>query len=289
MTPQRQPGVDEYSEYSPKELEALRRGLTDRLGCGKDINLPYLMRLTGLAKDFKGYLAKTADVDFEGLATKLPAINSAASSGARTAKSAVNEKTFTRAFMAMLNSLSVEAKKVMPAEYAGTSYGFLDCQDVALGQTGLKPDIAFYPRGERPRAISDVHFVLEAKQAHSSGETYRKHLGQMAHYALELKESQPNIHIETNPTPTLTIASAPKSNEAIKIVKRIPRDIPIVGRCTYIFEAKYKGKAAIFKMMWIRTDRLAEGAVYDVLGERAIPGVPKVYQSGILVKDLNGY
>ncbi|KAJ1996788.1 hypothetical protein H4R26_006063, partial [Coemansia thaxteri] len=191
MTPQRQPGVDEYSEYSPKELEILRRGLTNTLGCGTIKKFPALMGIIDLEKEFTGYLAKTASINFEGLVAKLPAINSAAPSGARPARSAINEKTFTRAFMAMLNSLSVEAKKVMPAEYAGTSYGFLDCQDVALGQTGLKPDIAFYPRGERPRAISDVHFVLEAKQAHSSGETYRKHLGQMAHYALELKESQP--------------------------------------------------------------------------------------------------
>ncbi|KAJ2470100.1 hypothetical protein EV174_006160, partial [Coemansia sp. RSA 2320] len=265
----------------------------------------------------------------------------------------------------MLNSLSVEAKKVMPAEYASTPYDTLDCQDMTLGQTGLKPDLAFYPRGELVEAISDVHFVLEAKQARSSGETYRKHLGQMAHYALELKKSQPlrsfvpvlflqgcdldilvfthaglyrapigpvlchndndkvpwsarmarslqhlwflltlpldkfgllnrlplgcYVEIAATTTSIQIIVDSESSSEAIEIVKRIPRDIPIVGRCTYIFEAKYKGKAAIFKMTWIRADRLAEGAVYDVLGERAIPGVPKVYQSGILVKDLNGY
>ncbi|KAJ2825433.1 hypothetical protein FBU31_003719, partial [Coemansia sp. 'formosensis'] len=75
----------------------------------------------------------------------------------------------------------------------------------------------------------------------------------------------------------------------LKNVVRIKRKVHITGRCTYLFSANYKGKNVVFKMTWLRTNRLPEGAVYKVLEDNSVPNIPEIYASGILVDDFCGY
>ncbi|KAJ2258276.1 hypothetical protein GGI13_000641 [Coemansia sp. RSA 455] len=69
----------------------------------------------------------------------------------------------------------------------------------------------------------------------------------------------------------------------------ISRSVRIVGRCAYLFDATYKGNPAVLKLSWIQTNRLPEGAVYRALEEHQVPNIPKVYLSGIIIKNLDGY
>ncbi|KAJ2886672.1 hypothetical protein H4R27_000461 [Coemansia aciculifera] len=69
----------------------------------------------------------------------------------------------------------------------------------------------------------------------------------------------------------------------------ISRPVRIAGRCTYLFNATYKGKAAVTKLSWIPTNRMPEGAVYRVLEGHGVPNLPKVHKSGIIIKNFDGY
>ncbi|KAJ2053425.1 hypothetical protein H4S04_000683 [Coemansia sp. S16] len=69
----------------------------------------------------------------------------------------------------------------------------------------------------------------------------------------------------------------------------ISRSVRIAGRCAYLFDATYKGNPAVLKLSWIQTNRLPEGAVYRALEEHQVPNIPKVYLSGVIIKNLDGY
>ncbi|KAJ2060715.1 hypothetical protein GGH13_006738 [Coemansia sp. S155-1] len=69
----------------------------------------------------------------------------------------------------------------------------------------------------------------------------------------------------------------------------ITKKVSIVGRCTFLFTATYDKKAVVFKMTWICTNRLPEGAVYTVLTDNGIPNILTIYDSGTLVTDIGGY
>ncbi|KAJ2810794.1 hypothetical protein H4S07_002463 [Coemansia furcata] len=81
----------------------------------------------------------------------------------------------------------------------------------------------------------------------------------------------------------------------VKIMDRIPQRTPIVGRCAHLFKALYDGKDVILKISSTPTNRLPEGAVYEVLsttntdGSARVSGVPHIYMSGILSPDVDGY
>ncbi|KAJ2756237.1 hypothetical protein GGI19_001016 [Coemansia pectinata] len=75
----------------------------------------------------------------------------------------------------------------------------------------------------------------------------------------------------------------------------IEQRMPLTGRCAHLYRVRYDNKDAILKLSWTRTNRLPEGAVYEVLGTKQadgnpyVSGIPQVYRSGILVEDFNGY
>ncbi|KAJ2830520.1 hypothetical protein GGI24_001891 [Coemansia furcata] len=81
----------------------------------------------------------------------------------------------------------------------------------------------------------------------------------------------------------------------VEIMDRIPQRTPIVGRCAHLFKARYNGKDVILKISSTPTNRLPEGAVYEVLsttntdGSALVSGVPHIYMSGILSPDVDGY
>ncbi|KAJ2441291.1 hypothetical protein GGF42_007342, partial [Coemansia sp. RSA 2424] len=72
-------------------------------------------------------------------------------------------------------------------------------------------------------------------------------------------------------------------------IRQIERRVHMTGRCTYLFNVKYRNVDAILKLSWIRTNRLPEGAVYKVLEAEHVPNIPEVFDSGILVESFCGY
>ncbi|KAJ2225441.1 hypothetical protein IWW45_007877, partial [Coemansia sp. RSA 485] len=63
----------------------------------------------------------------------------------------------------------------------------------------------------------------------------------------------------------------------------------IHGRSAYLYNVEHNGRQAVLKMTWPPTNRLSEGAVYDLLHAHRVRHVPEVFDSGILVESLNGY
>ncbi|KAJ2748999.1 hypothetical protein GGI19_005876, partial [Coemansia pectinata] len=92
----------------------------------------------------------------------------------------------------------------------------------------------------------------------------------------------------------LEVVTFPRDS-SIKIRDRIPQRMPIVGRCAHLFKARYDNKDVILKISSTPTNRLPEGAIYEVLatkgidGSPLVSGIPQVYSSGILANDVDGY
>ncbi|KAI9505254.1 hypothetical protein BX070DRAFT_233403 [Coemansia spiralis] len=63
----------------------------------------------------------------------------------------------------------------------------------------------------------------------------------------------------------------------------------LVGRCAHVLKSFYNKKPAILKILWTPKDRITEGAVYAILRESKVLGIPLVYDSGILKENVFGY
>ncbi|KAJ2656123.1 hypothetical protein IW148_005772 [Coemansia sp. RSA 1199] len=75
----------------------------------------------------------------------------------------------------------------------------------------------------------------------------------------------------------------------VKLGDRIARDVPLIRRTAYLIKATYCNKPVVLKYSWTPVDRLPEGAVYRVLELHEVSCLPKIYSSGILVKNFFGY
>ncbi|KAJ2587119.1 hypothetical protein H4R99_008251, partial [Coemansia sp. RSA 1722] len=75
----------------------------------------------------------------------------------------------------------------------------------------------------------------------------------------------------------------------VKIRSPMTLPISIYGRVGYLYHVVYSGKRAVLKMAWSPANRTPEGAVYDLLHRHHIKHVPKVYNRGILIENLDGY
>ncbi|KAJ1880937.1 hypothetical protein LPJ57_001933 [Coemansia sp. RSA 486] len=75
----------------------------------------------------------------------------------------------------------------------------------------------------------------------------------------------------------------------VNIGDKIDRRIRVLGRLAHIYNVKYGDKRAFLKLSWIKPDKYLEGALYDVLQQSAIDGIPAVYSSGVLCKDSFDY
>ncbi|KAJ2871334.1 hypothetical protein GGH93_004901 [Coemansia aciculifera] len=95
------------------------------------------------------------------------------------------------------------------------------------------------------------------------------------------------LDMTTKPASFVPLPISRGSN--LKDIKRIDRKVHITGRCTYLFRACYKGDDVVFKLTWLRTNRLPEGAVYRVLEDSNVPHIPMIHASGVLVQDFCGY
>ncbi|KAJ2332117.1 hypothetical protein GGH92_009025, partial [Coemansia sp. RSA 2673] len=85
------------------------------------------------------------------------------------------------------------------------------------------------------------------------------------------------------------------SDSSIEVESRIPQSIPIVGRCAHLFKARYGNMDVVLKISSTPTNRLPEGTIYEVLATKdddsnpRVSGIPRVYRSGILANNIDGY
>ncbi|KAJ2803826.1 hypothetical protein H4R21_001878 [Coemansia helicoidea] len=75
----------------------------------------------------------------------------------------------------------------------------------------------------------------------------------------------------------------------IRLTAFIPRPVPPRSRCTFLYKTTYNGRPAVLKLSWTQTKRLPESAVYDILVDKGITGIPEVYDSGLLKTDFFGF
>ncbi|KAJ2062853.1 hypothetical protein GGI17_002138 [Coemansia sp. S146] len=89
--------------------------------------------------------------------------------------------------------------------------------------------------------------------------------------------------------PAILTDESTATSRRLTNVKLIDKKVNIIGRCTFLFTATHTNTAVVFKMMWIRTNHLPEGAVYKILMDNGVPNILTIYDSGVLVADIGGY
>ncbi|KAJ2811331.1 hypothetical protein FBU31_007802, partial [Coemansia sp. 'formosensis'] len=97
------------------------------------------------------------------------------------------------------------------------------------------------------------------------------------------------LKIDASTTPAIVEEKCGSDSTTVIVEEPISRPVRITGRCSYLFNAKYDSKKAVLKPAWNCTDRLTEGAVYQVLEAHGISNIPKIYKSGLFVRDFDDY
>ncbi|KAJ2812666.1 hypothetical protein H4S07_001244 [Coemansia furcata] len=97
------------------------------------------------------------------------------------------------------------------------------------------------------------------------------------------------LQIDASTIPVIIRQACDLDSTTVIVEKTIVHSVQITGCCTYLFNAKYKGNKALLKLAWTRTNRQPEGAVYRVLEAHSVLNIPKIYMSGVIVKDFDGY
>ncbi|KAI8324403.1 hypothetical protein GQ54DRAFT_271368 [Martensiomyces pterosporus] len=87
----------------------------------------------------------------------------------------------------------------------------------------------------------------------------------------------------------LVEATQPKDTQGIRLTTPVKRHVRLVGRLIHLYRSAYNGKQVVLKLSWTPTDRLPEGAVYEILHSANVPHIPEVYGSGVIKKDVFGY
>ncbi|KAJ2054864.1 hypothetical protein GGI17_006781, partial [Coemansia sp. S146] len=337
-TPQKAPGAGEYHELPPEirlRREKLALVLVD-LGTPLDFG-PLMERLglKGALDDFE----KKDGTAFTRSARTVPVVCPADKTRG------LLEADYVRCFLAMLNGQESALEETgLAKQDCEIPYRIIDKQHTPVYKSLLKPDIVFAFNTGRTPTFADLFLVLEAKQT-SGDEVYQDHIGQLADYALALRECQPTrkfipvlfLHgcqldilvfshrgyfraplgpvlyatkreqqsssryktigkslcrlwflltlpahqfgflFDSQGIPSrlrfstsgslATVADAGMAVDdgVVEVGKLLNRAAHITGRCTSLYEATHKGKRAILKLSYTRTNRLPEGAVYEVL------------------------
>ncbi|KAJ2752065.1 hypothetical protein GGI19_004069 [Coemansia pectinata] len=89
--------------------------------------------------------------------------------------------------------------------------------------------------------------------------------------------------------PAILTDESTATSRRLTNVKLIGKKVNIIGRCTFLFTATYNNMAVVFRMTWIRTNRLPEGAIYKILMDNGVPNIPTIYDSGVVVTDIGDY
>ncbi|KAJ2355758.1 hypothetical protein GGF43_002496 [Coemansia sp. RSA 2618] len=80
-----------------------------------------------------------------------------------------------------------------------------------------------------------------------------------------------------------------RGDASVLFNKRIPKSAHIFGQLAYLYRTKFRGRDAVAKISWSPVDRLPECAVYELLEEAAIPGIPNVAIQGFIRDNAFGY
>ncbi|KAJ2066305.1 hypothetical protein GGH13_005764 [Coemansia sp. S155-1] len=102
-------------------------------------------------------------------------------------------------------------------------------------------------------------------------------------------ETPCRLRIDGSTFPATVEETCDSDGTTVFVKRPIRRPVHITGRCSYLFNAKYGDEEVVLKLAWTCTDRLPEGAVYRVLEARGVPNIPKIYKSGVVIKDFDGY
>ncbi|KAJ2090669.1 hypothetical protein IW138_002483 [Coemansia sp. RSA 986] len=70
---------------------------------------------------------------------------------------------------------------------------------------------------------------------------------------------------------------------------RISRIVNPRSRLVYLFDTTYKSKRVVLKLSWTPVKRIPESAVYDILHQTGVEGVPEIYDSGLIQANFFGY
>ncbi|KAJ2013823.1 hypothetical protein GGI03_003626 [Coemansia sp. RSA 2337] len=95
--------------------------------------------------------------------------------------------------------------------------------------------------------------------------------------------------LNTTTTPASLVPLPTSRGSDLQGIKELYFKAHITGRCTYLFRASHQDKEVVFKLTWLRTNRLPEGTVYKVLEDGNVPNLPTIFASGILVKEFCGH
>ncbi|KAJ2780258.1 hypothetical protein GGI18_003837, partial [Coemansia linderi] len=97
------------------------------------------------------------------------------------------------------------------------------------------------------------------------------------------------LKLDTSTTPATVTEGSYLDDTTVNVERPVAHSVPIIGNCTYHINASYGEEKAVLKLTWARTDQLPEGVVYRVLEYHGVSDIPKLFQSGVIVKDFAGY
>ncbi|KAJ2827449.1 hypothetical protein GGI24_002641, partial [Coemansia furcata] len=183
-TPQRLPGEHEYHELPP-ELQVRRRKLARALEkVGTPLAFEELLEKLELLSDFDRF-EKSARAVFDKCAANVPV--------AQPLRNGDNilEDDYVRCFFDLYDMLELElANSRLATRFRASPYFVMDKQNAPVHRSTLKPDVVFVFDLTDAPDFSDLFLVLEAKRE-SGKNAYLKYIGQIADYALALRECQP--------------------------------------------------------------------------------------------------
>ncbi|KAJ2832922.1 hypothetical protein FBU31_001997 [Coemansia sp. 'formosensis'] len=79
------------------------------------------------------------------------------------------------------------------------------------------------------------------------------------------------------------------SSDLLSIQGYIKRFVHPRGRLAHVFRTSFRGETAVLKLSWTPVDRMPEGAVYELLKQAGVGGVPAVHDYGLVIANLFGY
>ncbi|KAJ2614212.1 hypothetical protein EV177_002165 [Coemansia sp. RSA 1804] len=226
----------------------------------------------------------------------------------------VNEKSGEDALMdyifALCDKMDEKASKVAEHNIPQNHYILADHQKKPIPGSSHKADGVFYYSRPRRCDISTVHMFIEAKVVPTPGSLPIEIMGQIIDYVnatllclwfiitlpperfghfCDVDTGLQSIRFDrTNSNDKLAHASpaTPKDPSAVSLRLRIPRTVNPRSRLAYLFDTSFKSKRSVLKLSWTPVRRLPKGAIYEILHMSGIDGVPKVYDSGLLVDNL---
>ncbi|KAJ2862058.1 hypothetical protein GGH94_004507 [Coemansia aciculifera] len=140
---------------------------------------------------------------------------------------------------------------------------------------------------EKVRLTMARLYYLITRPSESFGHICNVSLGQEClRFAPSPDENSVLATVESHVMPAI---GSSVSDDLLGIKGYIERFVHPRGRLAHVFRTWYKGMAAILKLSWTPVDRMPEGAVYEILEQADVKGVPKLHAHGLLKGDFFGY